>query len=93
MKLRNVAGGMSMIVNDDPKSNNGKVVKCLHFIGEIPEFIGLDHWCVDTMLDAVFSDDEKDDPQPYCRDSSMVPLNHDIAEEDLEVYHQEPVEA
>ena len=87
MKLRNVAGKPSLIVKSKC-GNEGKVVRCIRPIGINVGFEGSDWWEIDAKIVGTLGT-----PTFCCRDSYMVPLSHDIAEEDLEVYHQEPVEA
>jgi len=83
MKLRCKAGDMAIVTNGRPPSNNGKVLTCLRcsYQSEFNEHL----WEVNVMLNYGFG------LGPYIWDSELTPLNHPL-EEDLEVYHQEPVE-
>ena len=85
MKLRNVAGGMSMIICGLPKSDYGKVVRCLR-IAETP---GEDE--VYWRYEGTTVYDRDGYVATGISDEVMIPLNHNLSEEDLEVYHQEPV--
>ena len=58
--------------------NEGKIMTCVRYIGEIKGFEGKDHWEVDRLLPARMGGE-----YPFCRDSYLRPIRPNDGEDEI----------
>lgn len=66
--MRCKPGDLAIVVKSRA-GNEGKIVTCLRFVGEVPGFEGNDYWRTDTVVLS-----RQGLPNSYFRDSYLCPL-------------------
>lgn len=71
-------GDLAILVRSG-SGNEGKIVRCLRFVGEVPGWYGDDRWETDTILPGCFGGKTN-----TAQDAWLRPLRGDLLDEETE---------